>query len=379
LHPDVNYGLQSNVCKNTESTTFVSLVAAYEVLRDPKRRMEYDELQRIGKDARSAQVSNPHCSGKGSKRYAAREYSVPDVDKEADAWLTWLYNEIGGRSSLQGNALARFCESSVRSALIEAYLGPWAVPELGFPSCFEAEERNPNMLFVEDVLQLVSGRQLLGSVRAVRPERLEGPRAVASLPHPGPGPPSVAGGSPREGAGLPCRRGTLPPQEPPLEVLFAGSRVGYAVRSAAGTPAALAEKAHGDLRTLPEAAVSGGVLVQDVVSVWHRPRHEPGEPADGGLELAARVVGLRDRGAGAEALQPALVTAFGREFRHADVFDPEGRLTHTVVAHRTLGVRSLTWMQGRLGRVECRCTRAWLPPSALWLFRPRAETHDTGP
>uniref|UniRef100_A0A061R9Y8 Heat shock protein binding n=1 Tax=Tetraselmis sp. GSL018 TaxID=582737 RepID=A0A061R9Y8_9CHLO len=35
-------------------------------------------------------------------------------------------------------------------------------------------------------------------------------------------------------------------------------------------------------------------------------------------------------------------------------------------------------MQGRLGRVECRCTRAWLPPSALWLFRPRAETHDTG-
>ena len=33
---------------------------------------------------------------------------------------------------------------------------------------------------------------------------------------------------------------------------------------------------------------------------------------------------------------------------------------------------------GRKKTVMCRCKRAWLPPSAAWLFPPRCATHTTG-
>ena len=33
---------------------------------------------------------------------------------------------------------------------------------------------------------------------------------------------------------------------------------------------------------------------------------------------------------------------------------------------------------GRKKTVMCRCKRAWLPPSATWLFPPRCATHTTG-
>ena len=36
------------------------------------------------------------------------------------------------------------------------------------------------------------------------------------------------------------------------------------------------------------------------------------------------------------------------------------------------------WTAGRKKTVMCRCKRAWLPPSATWLFPPRCATHTTG-
>ena len=48
------------------------------------------------------------------------------------------------------------------------------------------------------------------------------------------------------------------------------------------------------------------------------------------------------------------------------------------VAHATPGVTHLHWFCARSGAATGRATRAWMPPSDLWLARPRSEQHAEG-
>lgn len=62
----------------------------------------------------------------------------------------------------------------------------------------------------------------------------------------------------------------------------------------------------------------------------------------------------------------------------SDIFGPADELTHKMASMWTPGVHHLTWMSANTGIIECRATRGWLPPSNLWYFDPRTETHDIG-
>jgi len=62
------------------------------------------------------------------------------------------------------------------------------------------------------------------------------------------------------------------------------------------------------------------------------------------------------------------------------VYDDRGIKTHVIMKHRTLMVKHMHWYQvgDKVSPCECRCSRAWLPPSRYWLFEPRCYMHDTG-
>ena len=73
----------------------------------------------------------------------------------------------------------------------------------------------------------------------------------------------------------------------------------------------------------------------------------------------------------------------GRKPHLSPVYDAAGRQTHVLVQLWTPGVRSHYWFLANergqpSGRCEVKMTRAWQPPSELWFFAPREETHTGG-
>ena len=62
-------------------------------------------------------------------------------------------------------------------------------------------------------------------------------------------------------------------------------------------------------------------------------------------------------------------------FDRAEVKDSAGVITHTAVAHATVGVAHLHWFDAA-GVCVGRASRPWLPPSEMWLFAPRSEEHS---
>ena len=81
------------------------------------------------------------------------------------------------------------------------------------------------------------------------------------------------------------------------------------------------------------------------------------------------------RGARGEAFT---ISGLRGSFDRATVFDADGAPRHVVVAHATPGVTHLHWFDAITGVCVGRGTRAWVPPSDLWLFAPRSDDHDAG-
>jgi len=393
---------------------FLLLMSAYEVLRSPERRHHYHEMLKLrrsqGSDSAAVVSGFPGpdmgFAATGAEPDAEwQRSSVDAADAEAERWLRWLYEFIGGVDAPQSALVRRYHGAALRSALIEAYLGPWVEVEQGFPPCFECEERNAGLTGIHEIMHIVSGRQLLGLVRFQQQAQLgtSQPDTTGAL-HSGSGPPcqlprslgephtgnrtivSELPPSSRAAQPKPSAPRSTPPHtnaDSPLEVTLGGRVVARAVRTPAGVSAAVAEAVHGTAG-FPAVArcPSDGSLLQDVISIFVQPEHSGADgAAPPGMRLTARVVGLRDMGRSQPLFDddtPVVVSALGRKLRHAMVCNAQGMVSHTVVAYRTLGVRSLLWTQGILGWVEARCRRAWLPPSEWWMFHPRVDTHNTG-
>ncbi len=156
LHPDMSPG--------TDAAAFVRLARAYEVLQCPTQRALYDAQRGAAWRAAAARAAAAGAAQGAAQGDARRGPAASGDDDGA----------LVGRAALR---------QQLDAALARAYHGPHvdvaAAAEGSFPNCFEADERCDTDH--GDLLQLVSGRTLLGAVRHVTRAAL--PRgATAALP-----------------------------------------------------------------------------------------------------------------------------------------------------------------------------------------------------
>lgn len=93
-HPGAD-GLDIPQCLSAKSCNvpaFVALVSAYEVLRSPKRRLQYDDVSRRHGGAMANQLASR--GGTASPARAHHQDVVDAAEAEADRWLQWLYHVV---------------------------------------------------------------------------------------------------------------------------------------------------------------------------------------------------------------------------------------------------------------------------------------------
>ncbi|GAQ80836.1 hypothetical protein KFL_000640020 [Klebsormidium nitens] len=160
MHPDI----QRDEEADRQAEKFIRLAAAYEVLRDPTRRATYDaHLSSRSKFVKSAFDFDPPTS-------ETNWPEDPIGDSHVAPWVRQYRQAVrevvkyGG----EGEGLAHLVRVEFGAAVRKAYFGP----EVGalalgeWPMEFEGEERS--VAGLGDVMHIVSGRQLLGTVREAR-------------------------------------------------------------------------------------------------------------------------------------------------------------------------------------------------------------------
>ena len=409
LHPDA--GPPSEADRRTDA--FVKAVAAYEILSCERRRALYDAETRWTGDA------------------AKNTASPSDADADAGPGAPWAFilrhsevlREYGASvdALVPRGALRREIYAALGDVLVGPELDVEAVASGdAFPKFFEAEERSGGLgagLGV-DLMHVVSGRTLLATVRErvdaaigesgrsaaeITPgsslfvpadgERLAGPYSVSKSSEPGTETSSRRGL--RSGSG--ARDSGRAPPDAVLELTLRGRVVATAVRLVRGGGVVVYDAGCVEDLQRGDARDDEGVAKNSARNS-RRPReaslfeanvnnyagHARGSFADDDAEddaeddvddRSASPFARDRRGPNGEAF---VLTGLGGAFDVAAVLDAKGEKTHAVVAHATPGVTHLHWFCARSGAATGRATRAWMPPSDLWLARPRSEQHAEG-
>ncbi|XP_075514865.1 uncharacterized protein LOC142549677 [Primulina tabacum] len=360
-HPDL---ARSQSHTSSASEKFIQILAAYEILSDPDKRAHYDRHL---------------LSQRNSKRdpiiYNYNSYENSGKKMEVVEWLKWYrytVNDIlAERRVIAGSGYFDILERDFYSALHMAYYGPEIESLDLLPNCFEAEERT--MRVTSEVVHLVSGRDLFGMVCLAN--------RYPELPH--------------------AYKAKLKSHDSGF-IQFADN-VGQQLQSDD-------DDDHEDLQ-------------KKYVSIDHRPSDSDAY-RDLELHISGRVVAMATRVPpknynvpqdedsedqihvnlisneellhggqvfpGDKLADPSIESGIplgiikglgtSTEEGTCSVYNSTGIKTHMIVKHRTLMVKHLHWY--RIGEkfsiCECRCSRAFLPPSKFWLFEPRSAMHDVG-
>lgn len=329
-------------------------------------------------------------------------------DEEIDlSWGLGPWSRQAGSKASSASAIDRVrgqLRDDFYTALRHAYLGP-ALTDLQrgqFPDCFEGDERST--LDTADVLQLVSGRQLLGVVRERRPEALAGEDATA---------PQFlnAGGNSGPGtAGRDVRGTTTAPGEGPEQ----------AWQSTGGAEAG-AEQAASGSKPRPKDDLVLDLILEDniIASAVKHVEARAISAAEGSTHsvclasfykngsLMAQLLRESEEGEAEQPLngemnpKPKKTSALSSQSHVTKLACTNAGPTYTVLRANTPLVRHLSFVaelagsgggggaatpsstpftRGMKGGSVCvaRAHRAWLPPSSLWLFQPRSYCHDIG-
>lgn len=302
-----------------------------------------------------------------------QEFVCPET--EVVEWLkgyrSAVTSAVHRREIGVGGGLMEGVRGELGSALRKAYHGPPVYEENGIPVCFEAEERaEPHV--GTDILQLVSGHNLFGFVRAHQQPTLEDFQCRVR----------VIDGTTRVNA-----------SEFKTEhshVNFSNhNTLGHQVHSHAmhndredtGNEAVESEYVDLELhlfgkvvarasRVQPkvDGCSTDGLRPTDCIYVYSiaaqenlKASEDKSRTLNSAPNLLGTIHGLGD-------VNPRLVCA---------VHGPDGKLTHKIVQHRSPLVKHMTWFKEG-GSCECRCRRASLLPSRYWIFAPRSATHNIG-
>ncbi|KAL3134000.1 hypothetical protein ABBQ32_008439 [Trebouxia sp. C0010 RCD-2024] len=370
-HPDVSQ-------TRSDSTRFARILVAYQVLSDDRQRQLYD----LSLKSSSSPIHNAAKQGTRPNSTATEQEGewVPGA-----GWFAWATRTPQAPAANQVDKLRAELRNEFNAAVRHAYLGPRV--EVGtdqLPEAFEGEERS--IAGVGDVLQLVSGQQLLGVVRERQDARLPG--AVGALDrelarHLDSGTTNSSAPSAehdsddisspfssahsRHSGTEQAQQGrawyTGPPTSPILELLLEGKPVAVAVRR------------HGRLSHAKAQTPSShvGHIHADDDHNW---QHYNTQTC--GTESAV-----------ADGQEKGPWTCFYDMDGTVLAIERDGNLhkggvagphTHTVLTGQTPLVRHLhvVSIAGGQELSICRCRRAWLPPSSTWLFPPRSQDHTTG-
>ncbi|KAK3270316.1 hypothetical protein CYMTET_21280 [Cymbomonas tetramitiformis] len=317
LHPDSSTA--TNDFNKADHEAFARLVDAREVLGCPKKRALYDlNLESGGFTAGAEKTTtesntNSRQASNNKTKYRRRRTVT---DEELRSWLA------EHEQSLTNTDYERQLRRELQDALINAYLGPELeeATRRQFPYFFEGEERSSSG--EPDVLQLVSGRTLLGVVRS-----REAPNALSGRASPS----EAAHATDRcEGYGS----GGPAVSSKELDLLYGECGV---VRSS----------------TLTTVACPDDGVPKECVTL-----HQDGE-------VRHRIFGLQ------QAMDPQ---NFGAAM---SVHNAAGHKLLSGLHFTSPGVTHVQWHTSN-GQCLWRCRRAHLPPAYLWLFPPRSANHSIG-
>ncbi|KAK6923990.1 DnaJ domain [Dillenia turbinata] len=359
-HPD----LANSTNNVTASHRFVQILAAYEILSDSEKRAYYDRYLLSRK-----RLVERH-SGESMTFYRCESHMTATREMEVVEWLKWyrcaISDILSEKKIVVGSSYFNVLERDFYSAIHVAYFGPIIESMDLLPDCFEAEERS--VYGTKEVLHLVSGRDLFGMICLVDevPELSStcsqkltslssmGSIMCQSFPN------SSTCGSSNEVDGVDISHKKTDhvntyksDASKDLELHVCGRVVAVATR-------------------IPPKSCCNGIKNEDSedhIHVFLRSCEELCENS-----FLGDVVGSK--------IHLGTITGLGSDSEEDScfVFNDNGTKTHVIMKHRTLMVKHLHWYQlgDKVSVCECRCSRAWLPPSKFWLFEPRCDTHDIG-
>jgi hypothetical protein len=245
-----------------------------------------------------------------------QEFVCPET--EVVKWLkqyrSAVTSAVHRREIGVGGGLLEGVRGELGSALRKAYHGPPVYEERGIPHCFEAEERAEPQVG-SDILQLVSGHNLFGSVRVPRQPMLESLQSHATAVDDRIGDSSHVNSSHHHNLGY--------------------SRSMHNDRQSSGNEAVESEYVELEVqvfgkviarasRVQPEGEGSSpdGGSPRDCIYVYSAPAQESEErrqSSNSGSNLIGTIHGLGD-------VNPQIVSA---------VHGPDGNLTHRIVQHHS--------------------------------------------
>lgn len=357
LHPDSSGEASGKAGEG--GAAFVGLRLAYDTLRCPVRRGVYEASLRESRGG-GAELGGESGGAAGDEERARRRRRRHAGAPHASRSLP--HEATGGLHSSVVARLER--DASLRDALSRAFHGPELSERVlrfgDLPECFEADER-VSADCSDDLLQLVSGRTLLGRVVA--------PARPAQLP-----PSSWPGGWARGGAighaekGIDESGGTHGESgahsasatrraDDELTFVCAGGVVrGRAVRSA---PLSSSSSSSSFSSSSPPGAGAGDVRVFAPCGGLARLLRVP---TGGGYSVST----LEDVSGDELA---TLVTHSSPFVTRIHAFRSPSRRDGSMEDGTTGGSAK--------GRLMCSASRVTLPPVALWLFPPREQPNDS--
>ncbi|XP_008440348.1 uncharacterized protein LOC103484827 isoform X2 [Cucumis melo] len=362
-HPD----LAESRKDSSASLRFVQILAAYEILSDPKKRAHYDSFL-----IAQRRLIKKRCSY-GSISNVCKPYQTTFKQMEVVEWLKSYRIFINGilseRKVVAGTGYFDVLERDFYSAMHIAFYGPTIESMELLPDCFEAEERSTYE--TSEILHLVSGRDLFGMVCFAE----EVPKVASATS--GKSISSTSSGlditQTIENASsclkLTREEGFKLPQASmvnesdaykDLELHICGKVIAWASR----LPPKFHAESMEDRNNKDQIHVflsSNDELIHN--SDGYSIDFSSGDAAEARIPLGT-IVGL----------------GTSEEEESCFVYNKCGTQTHVIMKHRTLMVKHMHWYSTRenVSVCECRCSRAHLPPSKFWLFEPRCGMHDTG-
>ncbi|DBA75412.1 hypothetical protein WJX77_006042 [Trebouxia sp. C0004] len=359
-HPDVRQS-------DKDAGQFARILVAYQVLKNSRHRELYD--LRLNSTSASVQRAAEEGSRQADQQFhQGEEEWVPGA-----GWFAWATKPPTKANASQIDRLRAELRTEFNAAVRHAYLGPRVRMNTGeLPEAFEGEERT--VAGVGDVLQLVSGRQLLGVVRERHDAKLQGLTGLLDteyLQHLGNGGTTCNTGHQSETmhehqstSGQPESSGAADPVSPILELVLQGKPVAVALKqqSQPVRPQAHARSTSSSQNTRQQAHVWQHNGAEQPASQGAQCNGKSAEPWTCIYAMDGSVLATEQE---------------GNIYKGGDT----GPHTHTILTGQTPLVRHLHIVSNGQDGKElsiCRCRRAWLPPSSTWLFSPRSQDHASG-
>ncbi|KAM0951456.1 putative DnaJ domain, Chaperone J-domain superfamily [Dioscorea sansibarensis] len=367
-HPDVS--------PSSDDSTFLEILAAYEILSDSEKRACYDRYLLSRKEILLKK------SRLDSAMYMYNSSLTTRRQSEAVEWLKWyrftISDIVNKKKVVAGTSYLDRLENEFYSAICAAYYGPIIESMDLLPDCFEAEERS--VYDTPEVLHLVSGRDHFGTVNLVekvpelssiyheelshfhsRGSRLFKHAIEKTTGH------NFGSSTDRAINDNPVSQGSdgLSDAYKDLELHISGRVVAMATRDHPKSKGA-------NQRTLDlEDHINVYIALSDYDTYMGE---RTSVESDSAHSFRSRILLGRISGLGTSAEEGC-----------CSIYDRSGTQTHLIMKHRTLMVKHMHWYQAghEASICECRCSRARLPPSKLdfcrfWLFEPRSSLHDIG-